>query len=264
MELREFLFVPLEMEKFDFAITSKQNGIFSGSTNLRSLADELGLEVRWIAPEGYRLEKGSCVFRSSGTSNKIIRAEEMLLGVIGKPSGVATAAARFVTEARECIKIVCGAWKKVDPRVRSDLRQAIVTGGGGIRITECPFIYLDKNYIRMLGGVEAAVNRARAYDKKRVITVQLRGEKQTIEQEALVAVDAGASILMVDTGNLRDLEIVDRVLKSAVLREKVEVAFSGGITLSDMQLIINGGADIVDVGRAIIDGPMLDFTLDVI
>jgi hypothetical protein len=31
-----------------------------------------------------------------------------------------------------------------------------------------------------------------------------------------------------------------------------------------MQLIINGGADIVDVGRAIIDGPMLDFTLDVI
>lgn len=263
MELREFLFAPLKTKKLDFRITSKESGIFSGSSRLKALADELGLEVRWIASEGFKLKKGSCILQSRGTSNEIIRAEEILLGVIGKPSGVATAATRFVTEARERIKIVCGAWKKVDPKIRTELRQAIATGGAGIRITEHPFIYLDKNYVRMLGGVKAAVTRAHAYDKKRVITVQLRGEIQPIKQEALAAVNAGASILMVDTGNQEDMELVDKVLKNSALREKVELAFSGGITLSDMQLIIDAGADIVDVGRAIIDGPLLDFSLDV-
>jgi nicotinate-nucleotide pyrophosphorylase (carboxylating) len=263
MELREFLFAPLENDFFDFTITAKENGIFSGSTNLGNLADELGLKVSWIADEGYKLKKGSCVLRARGRSNEIIRSEEMLLGVIGKPSGVATAAANFISEAEDCIKVVCGAWKKVDPKIRIDLRQAIATGGCGIRITEQPFIYLDKNYVRMLGGVEATVNRARKYDNKRVIAVQLRGERQLIEQEALAATNAGASILMVDTGNLMDLELVDRVLKNKNLRQKVKLAFSGGITLSDLQLIIEKNADIVDVGRAIIDGSLLDFSLDV-
>lgn len=263
MELREFLFTPLGIKSFDFMITAKESGIFSGSIKLESLSNELGLEVSFVAPEGYKLEKGSCVFRAKGKSSEIIQAEEMLLGVIGKPSGVATAAANFIIKAGDRTKVVCGAWKKVDTKIRADLKQAVVSGGCDIRIAEHPFIYLDKNYIRMLGGVKEAVDRARKYDSKCVIVVQLRGEKQPIGHEALTAVNTGANILMVDTGNLVDLELVDKALKNKNLRKKVKLAFSGGIALSDMQLIIDKKADVVDVGRAIVDAPLLDFSLDV-
>jgi nicotinate-nucleotide pyrophosphorylase (carboxylating) len=263
VELREFLFAPLAGHTLTFAITARERGIFSGAARLKQLAGELGLEVTWSAPEGYALEPGSCLFRGRGEATAIIRAEEMLLGVVGKPSGVATAAAGFVRQAGERIKVVCGAWKKVAPEIRGELRQAIATGGAGIRITERPFIYLDKNYVRLLGGVEPAVDRARAYDPERVIVVQIRGEGRPIAAEAEAAVKAGAGIIMVDTGHLKDLANVVTAAQQGGWREKVKLAFAGGVTPAGLEEVIDAGADIVDVGRAIIDAPLLDLSLDV-
>ncbi|WP_258359658.1 nicotinate-nucleotide diphosphorylase [Moorella sulfitireducens] len=263
VELREFLFASLEGHTLVFAITARERGIFSGAARLQELAGELGLKVTWIAPEGYALETGSCVFRGRGGAQEIVRAEEMLLGVIGKPSGVATAAANFVRQAGGRIKVVCGAWKKVAPEIRDELRRAIATGGAGIRITERPFIYLDKNYVRLLGGVEPAVSRARAYDPERVIAVQVRGEGWPIAGEAEAAVRAGAGIIMVDTGLLEDLATVVTAAQQGGWREKVKLAFAGGVTPAGLEEVIAAGADIVDVGRAIIDAPLLDLSLDV-
>ncbi|WP_156271357.1 nicotinate-nucleotide diphosphorylase [Neomoorella glycerini] len=263
VELREYLFAPLAGHILAFAITARERGIFSGAARLTRVAGELGLEVTWAAPEGYPLETGSCLFRARGEAPAIIRAEEMLLGVIGKPSGVATAAANFVRQAGGRIKVVCGAWKKVAPEIRDELRRAIATGGAGIRITERPFIYLDKNYVRLLGGVEPAVSRARAYDQERVIAVQVRGEGRPIAGEAEAAVRAGAGIIMVDTGLLEDLATVVTAAQQGGWREKVKLAFAGGVTPAGLEEVIAAGADIVDVGRAIIDAPLLDLSLDV-
>lgn len=263
MELREFLFAPLAGQARNFTITAREKGVFSGTARLKELSDELGLDVTWIAPEGYTLEEGTCVFRARGEAGAIIRAEEMLLGVIGKPSGVATAAARFVRKAAGRVKIVCGAWKKVDPAVRDVLRQAIHSGGAGIRITDRPFIYLDKNYVRLLGGVGPAVKRARAYDPERVVAVQIRGENEPLDGEAEAAFSAGAGILMVDTGRLEDLERIVTAAQNGGWRGEVKLAFAGGVTLEELKAVIAAGADIVDVGRAIIDAPLLDLSLDV-
>ncbi|WP_338823545.1 Nicotinate-nucleotide pyrophosphorylase [carboxylating] [Moorella humiferrea] len=263
MELREFLFAPLGRQTASFAITAREKGILSGADRLKQVADELGLEVTWSAPEGYALEPGSCLFRAVGEATAIIHAEEMLLGIIGKPSGVATAAADFVRRARGRIKVVCGAWKKVTPEIRSELRRAIATGGAGIRISDDPFIYLDKNYVRLLGGIEPAVGRARTYDSKRVIAVQIRGETRPVAAEAEAAVKAGAGIIMVDTGRLEELATVIEAARRGGWREKVKIAFAGGVTPANLEAVIAVGADIVDVGRAIIDAPLLDLSLDV-
>lgn len=263
MDLREFLFAPLGRQTLAFAITARQKGIFSGAARLKQLAGELGLEVTWLAPEGYALEPGTCLFQAKGEALAIIRAEETLLGIIGKPSGVATVAADFVRQAGGRIKVVCGAWKKVAPEIRGELRQAIATGGAGIRITDHPFIYLDKNYVRLLGGIEPAVGRARAYDQGRMIVVQIQGESRPIAAEAEAAVKAGAGIIMIDTGLLEDLQKVVTAAQKGGWREKVKLAFAGGVTLADLEEIIAAGADIVDVGRAIIDAPLLDLSLDV-
>ncbi|BCV22042.1 nicotinate-nucleotide pyrophosphorylase [Moorella sp. Hama-1] len=263
MELREFLFAPLEGQEFTFQITAREKGIFSGAGRLEQEAAELGLQAALLVAEGETLEPGSCLLRGRGRAAEIILAEEMLPGLIGKPSGVATAAATFVRRAAGRLKIVCGAWKKVAPEIRPDLRRAIATGGAGVRITDRPFIYLDKNYVRLLGGVGPAVARARAYASERIITVQLRGEGQPVADEAAAAVRAGAGILMVDTGNLGDLETVVATARASGWRERVQIAFAGGVTQEELEAVIAAGADIVDVGRAIIDAPLLDLSLDV-
>lgn len=263
MELREFLFAPLGTNQFDFAIWAKEEGVLAGTDGLVRSARQLGLSVNWVAPEGSLLNQGSCVFRGRGEGPQIAAAEELLIGLIAKPSGVATAASNFVKEAGNRVTVVCGAWKKVSPAMRQVLRKAIATGGAGIRLTEEPFIYLDKNHVRMFGGVKAAVRRAKEFPEKRIVSVQLRGELLPIEEEALLAVKAGADILMVDTGELRDLIAVREAVNTAAIPGTIKLAFSGGINRGELQPIIEAGAHIVDVGRAIIDGVLLDFSLDV-
>ncbi|MDN5348251.1 MAG: hypothetical protein PWP65_1815 [Clostridia bacterium] len=234
----------------------------SGAAQMLEFAGEIGIRVTHSLPEGSPLKPGATVLRGQGKPEQIARAEEMILGAIGKPSGVASASERFVRAAGGRVKIVCGAWKKVAPQVRKELRQAIAVGGAGIRITDEPFVYLDKNYVRMLGGVRQAVEKGREL-AGRIIVVQLRGEEMPLELEAEVAVQAGAGILMVDTGREEDLAAVVGRAKRRGWREKVKIAFAGGVTLEAVPRLAAAGADILDVGRCIIDAPLLDFRLEV-
>ncbi|GFN22555.1 nicotinate-nucleotide pyrophosphorylase [Thermanaeromonas sp. C210] len=262
MDVRDFLFTPLGGDLFLLEITARQEGILAGTDKLQAGARELGLKLEWIASEGMQLERGTCICRAWGDAWQIARAEEQLLGWIGKASGVATAAAQMVSRAQGRVSIVCGAWKKVPPEVRQDLRRAVATGGAGIRITEEPFVYLDKNYVRMFGGIGPAVRRARALEG-RVVVVQLRGESAPLAEEAGEAAREGARILMVDTGKLEDLVLVREAALEENFRDQVKLAFGGGVKKGDLDRVIAAGADIVDVGRAIIDAPLLDFSLDV-
>ena len=262
MELREFLFQPLETRTFRFALRAWEDGIFSGAAELRELAEGIHLEVVSILPEGASLAKGKVVLVAQGSAEKVAQAEEMLIGAVGKPSGVATAVAAMVRQAAG-MKVVCGAWKKVDSSIRAQLRRAVLTGGAAIRISDHPFVYLDKNYVRMFGDIQRAVDRAKSYDSARLVAVQLRGEDRTIVAEAEAAATSGADILMVDTGRLEDLTAVVRAAEAGGWRGAVQMAFGGGVTPRMVAEVVAAGADIVDVGRAIIDAPLLDFSLDV-
>jgi len=262
MELREFLFEPLKGRSYLFAIRTRENGILSGAARLKELAIELGLKVILMAEEGSLLIPGTTVFAARGNAEMVTRAEETLMGVIGKPSGVATAAANIVKKASP-VKVVCGAWKKIGQATKGELRQAVMTGGGGLRMSEQPFVYLDKNYIRMFGGVTAAVSQAKLFDPNRLVVAQLRGEVQGIVEEARFAVQAGAGILMVDTGILEDLKAVMSAAVSDGWRKSVQLAFAGGVYAEELAEIVALGPDIIDVGRAILDAPLLDFSLDV-
>jgi len=43
----------------------------------------------------------------------------------------------------------------------------------------------------------------------------------------------------------------------------VKIAFGGNVTAQRLEEVVAAGADIIDIGRAIIDAPILDFRLDV-
>lgn len=262
MELREFLFEPLKGRSYGFTIRARETGILSGVAKLKELAADIGLDVLSVAEEGAALIPGTIVFVARGNAEMVTKAEEMLMGAIGKPSGVATAAADIVKKASP-VRVVCGAWKKVGQAIKGELRQAAITGGAGQRMSEMPFIYLDKNYIRMFGEVSTAIGRAKLFDSERLIVAQLRGETQGIVEEARSAVQAGAGILMVDTGVLEDLEAVKAAAEAEGWRERIQLAFAGGVTMEELHNIVTLGPDIIDVGRAILDAPLLDFSLDV-
>ena len=259
-DVRDLLLAPVAGRDFAFEITADGPALLAGSRRLAELAAELHLRLVAVADEGARLAPGSLVARAIGRAHQVAAAEERLLGVVGKASGVATAAAELVAAARGRARIVCGAWKKVPPELRADLRHAVAVGGAGLRILDRPFVYLDKNHVRMLGGAARAVRQARRIEGRAVV-IQLRGETTPIADEADAAAAEGAEVLMVDTGRVADLAAV--AARAGRWPRRVELAFGGGVGAGTLGEVLAAGADVVDVGRAILDAPMADFRLDV-
>jgi len=99
-------------------------------------------------------------------------------------------------------------------------------------------------------------------DRKKV--VQLKGRHGGVATEACEAVEFGADILHIDTGDTGDVNRVVRELVRLGLRDRVRIAFSGSVRLEDVDDLREMDVDILDIGRQIVDAPLLDMRLEVI
>ncbi len=261
-DIRDEIFKEAISRTVTAKIFAEASGILAGTVPALKTAENLGLTILHWLEEGVPLTAGDQISLFKGSPKRIAMAEEVLMGLMGKPSGIATAAKRFVDKARGRPKIVSGSWKKMPIYLKDTIREAVAAGGAAIRISDAPFVYLDKNYIKMLGGIRASLSATLSLnDRKRVI--QVHGHFQDIAAEACEAAENKADIIFVDTGKIRDVETVIRVLNEKKLRQQVQIAFAGGIRLIDLDRLKSLDIDILDVGRAIVDAPLLDMRMEV-
>lgn len=243
-------------------LVSNEGAVIAGLEELGCEAESMGLEVYNFVSPGMDIRPGSVIAAFTGNPLQVVRGEDALPGLVGKASGIATAARRAVRKAGR-IKVVCGGWKKIPMELKERFRCAVEIGGAEIRMLAKPFVYLDKNYIRILGSLPDALHAAQSLPGRALI-LQLRGETDKIEKEAIMAVKHDSEIVMVDTGSIDDVRRVSRALKQERLREKVQIAFAGGVTLNDLEDLQQEDIDIVDIGRAILDAPLIDLRYDVV
>lgn len=262
-DIRDTLFLAIRDARVKIRVSAQRDCVLVGSGDLARTASEIGLPLENLVPDGAPLHAGSVVAEAVGSPKQVAIAEERLIGCIAKPSGIAWAARQAVAAAGPGIQVACGAWKKMPMGMKEIVRPAIVWGGALPRICSEPFVYLDKNYVRMLGGVKEAVTAARSIPGRSIV-VQVRGEWSFLGEEAVEGALAGASILMVDTGILSDARAAISALRGAGLRERVKVAFGGGIKIEDIPQYRGTGIDILDIGAEIVDAPLADFRLDVV
>lgn len=258
-DIRDLIFAGLGEQRFSAYLTASAGGILAGVTAAEEQAGQVGLQLAWHRAEGDRLEPGTPVAVVTGLARTIALGEERLLGCLCKASGIATAARRAADLAAGQVRVVSGAWKKMPPSLKTMVRQAVSTGGLPTRILDTPFIYLDKNYVRMLGGIAAALAAVRAISGVKV--VQVRGEEAPIAQETALACRHGAGVVMVDTGRRPDALAA---LEAVAACPEVRIAFAGGITHRDIPVLAGLGLHILDIGTVIMDAPLVDMKLDVI
>ncbi|MBC7108226.1 MAG: hypothetical protein H5T41_05495 [Methanomassiliicoccales archaeon] len=261
-DIRDSLFRDIPNRKVSARIWSNESGVVVGIRRMAQAAAKIGVSIDVKLRDGDEIPCRGTIAIVEGTPKQISIAEDELIGTIAKTSGVATAARNAVKLAGNRVKIVSGGWKKMPIQIKEEIREALRLGGVGIRISEEPFVYLDKNYIRIFGGISQALRAASQFDD-RIKVVQIRGETKTISDESIEAVDHGATIIMVDTGEMKDLIAVIDSLRKAHVRDRVKVAFGGSIKLEEIPRLVETGVDILDIGRALIDAPMLDIKFDV-
>lgn len=261
-DIRDTVFASLQGRLFCAHLLTERAGVIAGTDRLAKELAGLGVAVELLCRDGDAVGAGSVVAKFTGGAKQLAQAEEIVVGLLAKPSGIASAARQAVELAGPGLRIVSGAWKKMPPEIKWSVREAVVAGGAAFRVTDNPFLYLDKNFVRMLDGIEATLHAVAAMaDKEKCI--QLKGESAAVADEALTAAAAGAAILMVDTGRLDDVAAVNAALGAAGLRAKVKVAFASGIRLEDIPALRDKGIDILDIGVAIIDAPLLDMKFEV-
>jgi len=261
-DIRDLIFSRVEKEKYLAHLSAQGEGVLSGTGWLKKACENLGIRLRTCKKGGTIIRPSEIIAILEGYAKQMASGEEELIGWISKASGIATAAWMAKKAAGRNLKVVSGAWKKMPFPLKDLVRQAIVDGGIQYRIVEKPFVYLDKNYVRMLGGVSKALRSIRTL-KGYILVIQLKGEEHGLPRETVLAAQGGADIIMIDTGRKEDIERVDSTLKAKGLRGRLQIAFGGNIRIDDVKDLKRMPVEIVDIGQAIVDAPLLDFRMDI-
>jgi nicotinate-nucleotide pyrophosphorylase (carboxylating) len=263
LDVREEILRSVRAARVTAAIVADQEGVVSGVSLARAEAEKLGVLVMEIVGEGTSVRRGDALARLAGTPRQIVMAEDVLIGALAKPSGIASRAREFVTRTNGRPRVVSGGWKKMPPAMKEMIRSAVSAGGAQPRIVPGPFAYLDKNYVELLGGIRqslAAVAHLGGVAK----VVQVKGRYAGVASEAREAADHGADVIFIDTGRPEDIASATELLVQVGLRRKVLVAFGGGVRLEDLDALGAFDLDLLDVGRQIVDAPLLDMRLEIV
>ncbi|MEH7415635.1 hypothetical protein V7266_10175 [Neobacillus drentensis] len=261
-DLRDTLFIPIQERLFTAQVVATNYGILANSMRAVAFVYELGLELLTCLEDGAAVKPGDVILTFRGTPKSVAIAEDRVLGSMMVPSGYATRARQLQLIAGYNLKVVCGGWKKLPQESKPGLHAALAAGGIGMRMVEGPFVYIDKNYVSMFGGVGQALQAAAQFPDHKTV-IQIRGELQSIAEETESAVHGRANVLMVDTGSLNDLKIVLQILDQLNARHRVKVAFAGSVTEETLLLLRDVPVDLVDVGASILNAPLLDMRLEV-
>jgi nicotinate-nucleotide pyrophosphorylase (carboxylating) len=240
-------------------VTATEPGLLAGLgfVDVRSAPAPAGTWRVRVA-DGESVSAGQVLIEVEGTASELAVAEDYVLGPLGFASGIATRARTFRQACPDGLRIACGGWKKLPVALKPLLRAGLAAAGVLPRLVEGDFIYVNKNAVRLLGNVTDAIAAGRALGHGPV-AVQVRSV-----EEGLFSARAGAGIIMVDTARLQDLADVHQSLTAAGLRDGVVLAFGGGVRLEDLPAAHAAGAQAVDVGRAILDAPLLDLRMEVV
>lgn len=262
-DVRDIIFKDIMEKEFKAFLTPERDGCLSGVADAYKQAEEIGVLLELFYEEGDSIENGKPIGTVIATPKKMAVAEEKIIGTLSKFSGIATAARKAVEFAEGKVKITAGSWKKMPPAIKDGVRKAVVSGGATFRITDNNMIYLDKNYIKMLGSIPKVLETVKDI-KDSTKVVQIKGHDISIEEETKQALENGCGLLMVDTGNVDDLNRCLAVVYELGVREQVEVAFASGVRLEDIKELVKLDIDVLCIGKEIVDAQLLDMKLDVI
>ena len=262
-DIRDQIFKSIAGRGFEAMVYAEEAGILAGMSGALTEAGDAGCVPEALGKDGDRLADGKAVLRLQGTAAQLAKAEETVIGALAKPSGVATATRKMVDRAGKQLRIVGGGWKKIPRALKTMVREAASVGGAELRIDDPPFLYLDKNYVRLFGGLEKTLEAVRPLRKYRKV-VQIGSPRLSLEEETRIAAKEGVSTLFVDTGKIHDLHAVIRTLTKIGMRERIRVAFGGGVRLQEVDTLAALGVNALCIGRAIVDAPLLNMRMEVI
>ncbi|HMA04372.1 MAG TPA: carboxylating nicotinate-nucleotide diphosphorylase [Methanomicrobiales archaeon] len=241
-------------------IRAKATGVIAGIEEVSALFSHFEVTVTTGIRDGDPCTPGSLVLSLEGEADRILLVERTALNILSRMSGIATATRAMVEAARRVRpSLRIAATRKTCPGMRVLDKKAVVLGGGEAhRATLSDAILIKDNHLRLLPLGEA-VRRARGRAPSGRIEVEV-----TSREEAVLAAEAGAGVIMFDNMDPPSIGDAIRELEARGLRRRVLLEASGGIGPGNLEEYASLDLDRISSGSLTHSARALDLSLEVV
>jgi nicotinate-nucleotide pyrophosphorylase (carboxylating) len=236
----------------------KQNGIVAGVAIGIQIFKEVDatLDVEQLMADGDEIKAGDVILTVAGRAQSILKAERLVLNVMQRMSGIATHT-RELKRLIEDLPVKLLDTRKTTPNFRVFEKMATVIGGAhNHRMGLYDMVMLKDNHIDYAGGIEAAIEKTRAYLQEKQLDLKIEVETRNLEEVDEVLRVGGVDIIMLDNFSLDDLrEAVKRIDR------RFETEASGNITKETIREVAETGVDGISSGALTHQIKSLDLSL---
>jgi len=214
-------------------------------------------KIQWLVKEGDIIFAGQKLCEIKGNARVLLTAERSALNFLQTLSAIATQTRSYVNEVQGTGALIVDT-RKTLPGLRLAQKHAVKCGGGvNHRLGLYDGILIKENHIMSAGGIEQALNAAKALGLKDII-VQVEVETR---DELIKALHAGARMILLDNFNLDDINFAV-ALATESTNKKTTLEASGGITLDNVRRIAETGVDRISIGSITKNVKAIDFSMN--
>ena len=237
-------------------IRSREAGRVAGVDAVRLVLARLPepASATLVAADGADVDAGGTIALVAGSARTLLSGERVILNILGRLSGIATATAAVV-RAVEGTGVAIKDTRKTTPGLRTLEKYAVAAGGGvNHRSGLYDAVLVKDNHIAVAGSITAAVTRIRSTLGK---TFPIQVEVDTLAQlEEALRVEVAAVLL----DNMKPAQLRQAV---ALANRRCHTEASGGITPANVRAVAETGVDSISLGWLTHSARSLDVGLDI-
>ncbi len=245
---------------------AKANGVLAGLAVAERVFDAVDerLSVSWTAADGESIVSGTVFGRVEGSARSILTAERLVLNLMQRMSGIATAAHRMAEAARPARILDT---RKTAPGLRSLDKWAVRLGGAeNHRVGLFDMVLIKDNHIVSAGGIEPAIKAAHKFLRKDDLDLPLEIETRKLDEVDEVLRVGNVDRIMLDNMVKWNSDGLDTSLLAEAVQRiagRFETEASGNVTLETVGAIAATGVDYISSGALTHSVTALDLSLKV-
>jgi nicotinate-nucleotide pyrophosphorylase (carboxylating) len=236
----------------------KESGVLAGirvAEELFQVVDK-DLELDLILEDGTSVVPGDIAFYISGSQQSILKSERLVLNIMQRMSGIATATHEYAEKIKGLNTTILDT-RKTTPGIRFLEKEAVRIGGGmNHRMGLYDMIMLKDNHIDFAGGIPNAIRKTREYLRKNNLKLKVEIEARSLEDVKTILSTGGVDRIMLD-----NFTVENTLLAVNEIAGRYETESSGGITLSTIRSYAECGVDFISVGALTHHIKSLDMSL---
>ena len=245
----------LDKKRITVRIISREDAVLAGVNHAKEIFKIKGCSVKILKKDGAKIKSNQTIMSITGDAGEILTCERTALNLLTRMSGIATQTNQIVKKIPSKTKLY--ATRKTAPGLRYFDKEAVEIGGGKkhrLRLDE--MVMIKDNHIVIEDSLLSLIKKAKKKYKKFEVEVENI-------QDAVLAANMGATIIMLDNFIPAQIKKTIQALKDQKLRNKVLLEASGGITSKNISKYGQTGVDIISVGSITNSVKGIDMSLEI-